>query len=153
MKNTYKIKIKLLNANCIPTKSNPNDVGYDLKASIDNNKTIYPGERYLINTGIIMDLPKDIEAQIRPRSGLAINNGITILNSPGTIDPGFTGEIKIILINLGNENYIIKKYDKIAQLVFKNIIHTRIVISKNINKNSSRGTKGFGSTDNIIYPS
>jgi dUTP pyrophosphatase len=119
--------------------------GMDLFAAIDEDITIKPLERHKVPVGICIELPKGYEAQIRPRSGLAANYGITLLNSPGTVDWDYRGEINIILINLGTENFIIKKGDRIAQMVI-NKIETPIVELVEEISESQRGTGGFGST-------
>jgi len=119
--------------------------GADLAAFLSNDILITPMERVLIPTGIQIELPKGFEAQIRPRSGLALRYGITILNSPGTIDADYRGEIKIILINLGSENFIVKNGDRIAQLVISPCVSTSFY-EKIILSASARSIEGFGST-------
>jgi dUTP pyrophosphatase len=102
----------------LPAYATELSVGMDIRANIDSPVTLYPLQRCLISTGLYISLPKGYEAQIRPRSGLAIKKGITVLNSPGTIDADYRGEICIILINLSNECFIIVDGDRIAQMVF-----------------------------------
>ena len=109
------------------------------------DKTLKPMERKLIHTGIKIELPKNTEAQIRPRSGLALKNGITVLNTPGTIDEGYRGEIGIILINLSKEEFRVEKGMKIAQMVIKPIININVEGTRELSE-SSRGEDGFGST-------
>lgn len=120
-------------------------VGMDLFAAIDQDITIKPFERHKVPIGICIELPKGYEAQIRPRSGLAANYGITLLNSPGTVDWDYRGEINIILINFGTEDFIIKKGDRIAQMVINKIETPIIELVEEISE-SQRGTGGFGST-------
>lgn len=136
--------IELINEKAIiPSAAYQGDAGFDLH-SIDNI-TIKPGEIKLIHTGIKIQLSPDTEAQIRPRSGLALNYGITVLNSPGTIDEGYRGEIGVILINHGSHEFLVTEGMKIAQMVIKPVIKVNI---KKVNKlcDSERGAKGFGST-------
>ena len=119
--------------------------GMDLSADIDSDIIIKPLERSLIPTGIAISLPEDLEAQIRPRSGLAIKHGITLLNSPGTIDSDYRGEIKVILVNLSNDNYTIKPYDRIAQIIISQFVKAEFEIAENLDE-TNRGNSGFGST-------
>ena len=122
--------------------------GLDLAASPDLDKNgieIKPGEWNLIPTGIAIELPKGLEAQIRPRSSIAFKNGVTILNSPGTIDSDYRGEIKIMLINHGQEIFIVKTGDRIAQMVITRIERVNLKKSEFITK-TIRGSGGFGST-------
>jgi len=106
---------------------------------------LYPNSRVLIKTGLHIELPPDIEAQIRPRSGLALKNGISIVNSPGTIDEDFRGNIGVVLINHGDETFIIKKGDKIAQMVFQKVEKFNLNIVDKL-QDTLRGDGGFGST-------
>lgn len=129
----------------IPGYSSAYASGADIRADINKDIELFPGERMLIPTGIFLDIPDGFEAQIRPRSGLAINNGITILNSPGTIDSDYRGEIKIILINLGKVPFTIKKGDRIAQIVFSPVIQAEFIEKKDLSV-TVRGEGGFGST-------
>ena len=139
-----KIKITRLNESAIiPKYSHPGDAGMDL-FSIEE-KLILPGETKLISTGIALELPDGIEAQIRPRSGLALKNSITVLNSPGTIDAGYRGEIGVILINHGKNIFQIFSGMKIAQMVITSFIRADLIVTKELS-NSSRGIGGFGST-------
>ncbi len=119
------------------------DSGLDLYST--QSMELKPLERKLVPTGIKIEMPKEIEAQIRPKSGLAINHGITLLNTPGTIDSSYRGEIKVIAINLGSENYKIEEGQKIAQMVFAKVEHPELILVKEIGK-TSRNEDGFGST-------
>ena len=119
--------------------------GLDLEAFIDSEITLKPGERKLIPTGISVALPNNLEIQIRPRSGLAYKNGISVVNTPGTIDADYRGEIKVLLINLGQENFIIKKFQRIAQMIICPIIKAKLIETNEL-PNTIRGTGGFGST-------
>lgn len=117
--------------------------GADLKAKEDG--ILYPGERKLIKTGVFIELPAGYEAQIRPRSGLALKYGITMLNSPGTIDSDYRGEIGVIVINHGNEPFEYKKGDRIAQLVISKYSKAEFIISSSLTE-TDRGKGGFGHT-------
>lgn len=119
--------------------------GFDIHAGVGESITLLPGERVLISTGFALEMPKGIEAQIRPRSGLALKHGITLLNTPGTIDADYRGEVKVILINLGQENFLINRGDRIAQLVFIEVPEIHLEQVKDINQ-TERGTGGFGHT-------
>ena len=129
----------------LPNYESEGAAGMDLSADIDSDIIIKPLERSLIPTGIAISLPEDLEAQIRPRSGLAIKHGITLLNSPGTIDSDYRGEIKIILVNLSNDNYTIKPYDRIAQIIISQFVKAEFEIAENLDE-TNRGNSGFGST-------
>lgn len=127
----------------IPFQAHEGDAGMDL-FSVDE-VVLKPMERKLIHTGIRIQLPKNTEAQIRPRSGLALKNGITVLNTPGTIDEGYRGEIGIILINLGQDDFKIIEGMKIAQMVIKPTLSLKIEEAVELTE-TSRGKGGFGST-------
>jgi dUTP pyrophosphatase len=129
----------------LPNYETKGAAGMDLSADIESEVILKPLERSLIPTGIAISLPKDLEAQIRPRSGLAIKHGITILNTPGTIDSDYRGEIKVILVNLSNDNYTIKPQDRIAQIVFSRFVTGEFDIVENLDE-TDRGDSGFGST-------
>ena len=129
----------------LPNYESEGAAGMDLSADIDSDIIIKPLERSLIPTGIAISLPEDLEAQIRPRSGLAIKYGITLLNSPGTIDSDYRGEIKVILVNLSNDNYTIKPYDRIAQIIISQFVKAEFEIAENLDE-TNRGNSGFGST-------
>jgi dUTP pyrophosphatase len=129
----------------LPNYESKGAAGMDLSADIDSDIIIKPLERSLIPTGIAISLPEDLEAQIRPRSGLAIKHGITLLNSPGTIDSDYRGEIKVILVNLSNDNYTIKPYDRIAQIIISQFVKAEFEIAENLDE-TDRGNSGFGST-------
>jgi len=143
------LKVKFLKgknqAQALPSKATNASAGFDLLASNDKPITIPPGKRAIIPTGIAIELPKGYEAQIRPRSGLALNYGITILNTPGTIDPDYRGEIKIILINLGDKPFTIKKQDRIAQMIISKLIPVKIQSVKQLSL-TKRNQGGFGHT-------
>ena len=119
--------------------------GADLKADVEGEIRLKPGERKLIPTGVRIQLPPGFEAQVRPRSGLAVKHGIGLLNSPGTIDADYRGEIKVILINLGREDFIIRRGDRIAQMVIAGVTRVRFKIETGLEQ-TERGEGGFGST-------
>ncbi len=135
--------IKLHPAAIIPSYSHPGDAGLDL-FSIEKVE-ILPGEAQLINTGIAIALPPNTEAQIRPRSGLALRHSITVLNSPGTIDAGYRGEIGIVLINHGKNRFKVVPGMKVAQMVVSSFIQAKLMIANDLNV-TTRGDNGFGST-------
>ncbi|MFA9398453.1 MAG: dUTP diphosphatase [Clostridiaceae bacterium] len=120
-------------------------VGMDLYAAVTEDVIVNKGKITLIPTGIAMEIPSGYEGQIRPRSGLALKHGISLVNSPGTIDWDFRGEIKIILINFGDEDFVIKRGDRIAQIIFNKVAIPCIEIVEDID-NTDRGLNGFGST-------
>jgi len=119
--------------------------GIDLLAACDETVHLKPGERILIPTGISISIPQGVEAQIRPRSGLAIKNGITLLNTPGTIDSDYRGEIKVIMINLGQETYDILRGARIAQMVISQVVKATLLAVDNLDV-TLRGSGGFGHT-------
>lgn len=119
--------------------------GMDLRANIDNDIELKPLERTLVPTGLFMELPEGYEAQIRPRSGLAFKHGLTVLNSPGTIDADYRGEIKVLLVNLSNEPFVIKDGERIAQMVIAQHATIRWHIAETL-EDTERSAGGFGST-------
>jgi dUTP pyrophosphatase len=126
-----------------PKFAHSDDAGCDIMAAHDG--TINPQERQLVKTGINISLPEGYAAFVHPRSGLALKQGITVLNTPGTIDSGYRGEVGVVLYNSGNEAFIYKRGDRIAQLVFQKIEQPSFEIVESLN-DSIRGEKGFGST-------
>jgi len=141
------MKVKIVNHSKHPLPEYKTDMssGMDLKANIENEIILNPGERELIPTGLFISLPKGYEAQIRPRSGLAINYGITVLNAPGTIDADYRGEIKVILINLSQKPFTINDGDRIAQMVINKVEQISWDEVKELDK-TQRGSGGFGHT-------
>lgn len=119
--------------------------GVDLRAAVDENIILKPMERRLIPTGFAMSLPKNFEAQIRPRSGLAYKNGITVLNSPGTIDSDYRGEVKVLLINLGSEDFIIERGARIAQMIIQKYEKAVFSVVDELDE-TDRSSGGYGST-------
>jgi dUTP pyrophosphatase len=141
------IEIKIINqsSNPLPEYATAGSSGMDIRAYLDTQKPIQPLERVLIPSGLFIELPEGYEAQIRPRSGLAIKQGITCLNSPGTIDADYRGEIKIILINLSQQEQVIQNGDRIAQMIIQKVEKGvwNEVSALNI---SERNNGGFGHT-------
>ena len=140
---SLKIEITKTSDAKLPQYANSGDSGVDLYSTEDYN--LKPMERQLISTGIKIAIPEGYEAQIRPKSGLAINHGISPINTPGTIDSSYRGEIKVPIINLGQESYIIEKGKKIAQMIFTKVEKAEFVELQELNS-TTRGNKGFGST-------
>lgn len=131
--------------NNLPAYETSEAAGMDLRAFLNSSIVINPMERKLINTGIKMEIPKGYEGQIRPRSGLALKNGITVLNTPGTIDSDFRGEIQILLINLSREPFTVSNGDRIAQIVFSKYENATLSSANTLN-DSGRGNQGYGHT-------
>ena len=142
-----KIAVKIVNqsANQLPAYATEGSAGMDLRASLEHPVTLQPLERKLLPTGLFIELPAGYEAQVRPRSGLALKQGITCLNSPGTVDSDYRGEIKIILINLSNEPQVIHPGDRIAQMIICNVDKASLVLVQELN-DTQRGEGGFGHT-------
>jgi dUTP pyrophosphatase len=141
------IEIKIINksSNPLPEYATAGSSGMDVRANLDKPTTLQPFERSLIPTGLFIELPEGYEAQIRPRSGLAIKQGITCLNTPGTIDADYRGEIKIILINLSQEEQVIQHGDRIAQMVFQQVKKGIWVETEQLEL-TGRNAGGFGHT-------
>jgi dUTP pyrophosphatase len=127
----------------LPEYAHPGDAAMDLFSS--ERAAIAPGERRLIRTGISIELPVGTEAQVRPRSGLALKHGITLLNSPGTIDEGYRGEVGVIAINHGSESFVVEKGMRIAQMAIKPVVRAQVQEAESLSE-TARGTGGFGST-------
>ncbi len=141
------MKVKLVNRSKHPTPkyATPLSAGLDLRANLNEPIALKPGERTLIKTGLYMELPDGYEAQVRPRSGLAFKHGITVLNSPGTIDADYRGEIGVILINHGDSDFLIENGERVAQLVIAKYEQIEWSEVDSLSE-SDRGTGGFGST-------
>ncbi len=127
----------------LPARATPQAAGYDIRSAIE--VVLNPGEIRLISTGLIMELPEGMECQVRPRSGLALKYGITLPNSPGTIDPVYRGEVKIIIQNLGSEQVTLIRGERVAQLVFSLFESPEVSEVKELSS-TDRGEDGFGST-------
>lgn len=130
----------------LPTYATTQSAGMDLTAALDEALELDSGDRALIPTGLSIALPQGFEAQIRPRSGLAINHGVTVLNSPGTIDADYRGEIKVVLINHGKEPFTIQRGMRIAQMVVERYTHVNWKTVSELSDETERGEGGFGST-------
>jgi len=129
----------------LPQRATPHSAGFDLHAGIEGEIELAPGRRMLVPTGIAIALPAGHEAQVRPRSGLALKQGLTLLNSPGTVDSDYRGEIGVILINLGEKAVIISRGDRIAQLVVQRLPRANLTEAESLPE-SDRGAGGFGHT-------
>lgn len=141
------MKINIVNKsnNPLPGYSTDHSAGMDLRANLVEAKTLKPLERALIPTGLYIELPVGYEAQVRPRSGLALKKGLSVLNTPGTIDADYRGEIGVILINLSNEEVIIENGERICQMVIAKHEHAELIHVDVLNE-TERGAGGFGST-------
>ena len=141
------MKIKIINKSQHnhPDYATNLSAGVDLRANLKKKISLEPLQRKLIKTGIHLELPKGYEAQIRPRSGLAYKNGITVLNSPGTIDADYRGEISVLLVNLSNQEFVINDGDRIAQMVLTPVVKIDLKETDDL-PNTIRGEGGFGST-------
>ena len=129
----------------LPAYESGGAAGLDLRAAIDAPITLDPGQRALVPTGLVFELPAGHEAQVRPRSGLAAKHGVTVLNTPGTIDSDYRGEIKVILVNLGDKPFEIEPAARIAQMVIAPVTRATLVAVDSVAE-SDRGSGGFGST-------
>lgn len=141
------MRIKIINKSKhpLPQYSTEASSGMDLRANLENDVLLKPLERIMVPTGLFLEIPDGYEAQIRPRSGLAVKNGITILNSPGTIDADYRGEVCIILVNLSKENFVIKDGERICQMVISKHEKAEWIIVENL-LDTERGIGGFGHT-------
>jgi dUTP pyrophosphatase len=145
-----KIEIKRLEHGeglALPAYETPEAAGMDLRAALGADETVVlkPGQRAMVPTGLSMAMPMGYEAQIRPRSGLAAKNGVSVLNTPGTIDSDYRGELKIILINLGDEDFAITRDMRIAQMIIAPVVQAQLV-ETDVLSETQRGAGGFGST-------
>lgn len=129
----------------LPRYMTEDAAGMDLVAGVPNDLTLNPGDITLVPTGFAMAVPRGYEAQIRPRSGIAVKHGVSVVNSPGTIDADYRGEVKIALINLGKAPYLIRRGDRIAQMVIKKVTQARFVVVEELD-DTKRGAGGFGHT-------
>lgn len=148
MMDPTRVRVKLWGTKDIsflPVRQTIGSAGMDLKARIDEELALKPMERALIPTGISVALPRGYECQVRPRSGLAVRFGVTLLNTPGTVDPDYRGEIQVILVNLGRDDFIVKRGDRIAQIVFSRTVDVDLELVEELD-GTGRGEGGFGST-------
>lgn len=141
------MQIKVINTSQhpLPTYETTASAGVDLRANLTETITLKSLERTLVKTGVFLEIPEGYEAQVRPRSGLALKKGVTVLNSPGTIDADYRGEVGVILINLSNEDFVIENGERIAQLVFAKVEQAQW-LEVEILSDTNRGEGGFGST-------
>jgi len=141
------MQVKIINKSAfeLPKYESAGAAGVDLRANIEQELVLSPLQRTLVPTGLFIEIPLGYEAQIRPRSGLAFKFGITVLNSPGTIDSDYRGELKVLLVNLSNEAFVIGKGERIAQLVFAKHEHAQFTVTEELG-DTHRGEQGFGST-------
>jgi dUTP pyrophosphatase len=128
----------------LPERATAHAAGYDVR-SAEESVTLEPGQIRLVRTGLVMELPHGIECQVRPRSGLALRHGVTLPNSPGTIDPDYRGELRVIMQNLGSEPVTLERGERIAQLVFTRFEAPDVVLAQELSE-TERGDGGFGST-------
>ena len=129
----------------IPQYHSEGASGADLRARLEKDLVLAPGARALVPTGLRLQIPRGLEGQVRPRSGLAARHGISVLNSPGTIDSDYRGEVQVILVNLGQEEFRIRSGDRIAQLVFSPVVRVTFRAQPSVDE-TARGSGGFGST-------
>lgn len=141
------MKVKIINTSehALPAYETPSSAGLDVRAVLTENLILKPLERALIPTGLFLEIPSGFECQVRPRSGLALKKGLTVLNSPGTIDADYRGEVGVILINLSSEEVQIESGERIAQLVFAKVEQAEWLETEILSK-TERGAGGFGST-------
>ena len=139
-----KVKIKLKEGGKLPVYGTKDSAGCDLYANIEKSITLMPLERVLIPTGVYLEIPEGYEAQVRPRSGLALRKGLTVLNSPGTIDSDYRGEVGVVIVNLSNYIQAIAPETRIAQIVFAKYEKVDFILSENLDDTERIG--GFGST-------
>jgi dUTP pyrophosphatase len=142
---TVSVNIINTSSNPLPAYATSGSAGMDIRAMLDQSVSLQPLERKLVPTGLFIELPEGYEAQIRPRSGLAIKQGITCLNTPGTIDSDYRGELKVILINLSNEPQVINDGDRIAQMIIAKTERAGLFLVQQLNE-TVRGEGGFGHT-------
>jgi dUTP pyrophosphatase len=142
---TVQVNIINISSNPLPEYATAGSAGMDIRANLSTSVTLLPLERSLVPTGLFIQLPDGYEAQIRPRSGMAIKQGITCLNSPGTVDSDYRGELKVILINLSNEVQVINHGDRIAQMIIAKTEKAQLILCEHLNI-SQRGDGGFGHT-------
>jgi len=129
----------------LPSYATAASAGMDLRSASMEPIVLSPGERGLVPTGLVVEIPDGYEGQVRPRSGLALKNGISLVNTPGTIDSDYRGELKVIMINLGEDHFMVNYGDRIAQLVIAPVVQAQIIEVDEIS-DSERGSGGFGST-------
>ncbi|MDJ1480606.1 dUTP diphosphatase [Cytophagaceae bacterium YF14B1] len=142
---TVSVKVINQSTNDLPSYQTEHSAGMDIRANLTEAITLLPGQRKLITTGLFIELPEGYEAQIRPRSGLALKHGITVLNSPGTIDADYRGEIMVLLINLSDVAFVVEHGERIAQMIVSPYQQVRWEATDNLSE-TQRGAGGYGST-------
>lgn len=145
--NTQFMQVKIINRSkhALPAYETSSSAGMDVRANLTERIVLKPMDRALIPTGLFLEIPTGFECQVRPRSGLAYKKGITVLNSPGTIDADYRGEVGVILVNLSNEEFVVEDGERIAQLVFAEYVQAAWVPAEELSE-TERGQGGFGST-------
>lgn len=144
----YPVQLKRLPGNediPLPKQMSEWAAGFDVHAAVSETLILEPGQRALIPTGFAMAMPRELEAQVRPRSGLALKHGVTCLNTPGTIDADYRGEVKVLLINLGSEPFAVKRGERIAQIIFQRVPQVTLTEVNEL-PDTVRGEGGFGHT-------
>lgn len=141
------MNVKIINTSKhpLPKYETPQSAGMDLRANLDEDIVLHPLERVLVPTGLYIALPEGYEAQVRPRSGLALKHGITVLNTPGTVDADYRGELRVILINLSNDDFVVEDGERIAQMVIARCEQAELVEVEKLD-DTLRGKGGFGHT-------
>ena len=129
----------------LPTYQSPQAAGLDLPAAVEQPLLLPAGQRLAVSTGLVLELPPGYEAQVRPRSGLALKYGVTVLNSPGTVDADYRGEVQVILVNLGQEDFTVERGMRVAQLVIAPVVQARLETAAELEQ-TRRQDRGFGST-------
>lgn len=129
----------------LPAYATSGSAGADVVAAVETEVVLAPGERFAVPTGLVVAVPEGFEMQVRPRSGLALSAGVTVANAPGTVDSDYRGEVRVILVNLGSEPYVIRRGDRIAQLVIAPVVRATFAQAQTL-PDSARGAGGFGST-------
>ena len=145
MSGRLSVRVQRRSANPLPEYETAGSAGMDLRADLDEPIRLSPGGRALVPTGLRLEIPTGFEGQVRPRSGLALNRGLSVLNAPGTIDADYRGEVGVILINHSGEEQVVEPGDRIAQLVFAPVTRAELTESERLD-DSARGGGGFGST-------
>jgi dUTP pyrophosphatase len=148
MSETPTVRVRRLSAAAglpLPEPASPGSAGADLRAAVVDDLVLAPGERALVPTGLVLEIPLGWEGQVRPRSGLALRHGVTLLNSPGTIDSDYRGEVGVVLVNLGAAPFTVRRGDRIAQLVVAPVAVARFAPAEELG-DTTRGDGGFGST-------
>jgi dUTP pyrophosphatase len=130
----------------LPAAASPGSAGHDLRAAVEGDMVLAPGERRLVPTGLVLEIPAGWEGQVRPRSGLALRHGVALVNAPGTIDSDYRGEVGVLLVNLGQEPFTVRRGDRIAQLVVARVESVEWEEAEDGLAASERGAGGFGST-------